>query len=77
MARSAHRRGIVPNDVAVTGFDDFDFAQFADPALTTVRIPGYDMGRAAGEALVDVLGGRAPAVRQLVLPVELELRESA
>jgi DNA-binding LacI/PurR family transcriptional regulator len=76
--RAVRERGLrVPDDVAVTGFDDFDFAQFADPALTTVRIPGYDMGRAAGEALVDVLGGRAPAVRQLVLPVELELRESA
>jgi DNA-binding LacI/PurR family transcriptional regulator len=76
--RAVRERGLrVPDDVAVTGFDDFDFAQFADPALTTVRIPGYDMGRAAGEALVDVLGGGAPAVRQLVLPVELELRESA
>ena len=67
----------VPDDVAVTGFDDFDFAQFADPALTTVRVPGYDIGRAAGEALVDVIEGGVPADRQVVLPVELELRESA
>jgi DNA-binding LacI/PurR family transcriptional regulator len=71
-------RGLkVPDDVAVTGFDDFDFAQFTDPALTTVRIPGYDIGRAAGEALVDLLEGGMPADRQVVLPVELELRESA
>jgi DNA-binding LacI/PurR family transcriptional regulator len=76
--RAARERGLrVPDDVAVTGFDDFDFAQFVDPALTTVRVPGYDIGRAAGQALIEVLGGGAPANRQVVLPVELELRESA
>jgi DNA-binding LacI/PurR family transcriptional regulator len=76
--RAVRARGLkVPDDVAVTGFDDFDFAQFTDPALTTVRIPGYDIGRAAGEALVDLLEGGMPADRQVVLPVELELRESA
>jgi DNA-binding LacI/PurR family transcriptional regulator len=75
---AVRERGLkVPDDVAVTGFDDFDFAQFADPALTTVRIPGYEIGRAAGEALIDVLGGGMPTERQVVLPVELELRESA
>jgi DNA-binding LacI/PurR family transcriptional regulator len=76
--RAARERGLrVPDDVAVTGFDDFDFAQFVDPALTTVRVPGYDIGRAAGQALIEVLGGGAPTNRQVVLPVELELRESA
>jgi DNA-binding LacI/PurR family transcriptional regulator len=76
--RAVRERGLkVPDDIAVTGFDDFDFAQFADPALTTVRIPGYDIGRTAGEALVEVLGGGTLADRQVVLPVELELRESA
>jgi DNA-binding LacI/PurR family transcriptional regulator len=75
--RAVRQRGLrVPDDIAVTGFDDFNFAEFADPALTTVRIPGYDIGRAAGELLVDVLEGEAPAERQIVLPVELMLRES-
>jgi DNA-binding LacI/PurR family transcriptional regulator len=76
--RAVRSRGLkVPDDVAVTGFDDFDFAQFADPALTTVRIPGYDIGRAAGDALVDLMEGGTPTDRQVVLPVELQLRESA
>jgi DNA-binding LacI/PurR family transcriptional regulator len=76
--RAVRERGLsVPRDVAVTGFDDFDFAQFADPALTTVRIPGYDIGRAAGEALIGVLEGDPPAERQVIFPVALELRESA
>jgi DNA-binding LacI/PurR family transcriptional regulator len=76
--RAARERGLsVPEDIAVTGFDDFDFAQFADPALTTVRIPGYDIGRAAGEALIGVLEGEPPAERRVVFPVALQLRESA
>jgi DNA-binding LacI/PurR family transcriptional regulator len=76
--RAVREQGLtVPGDIAVTGFDDFDFAEFADPALTTVRIPGYEIGRAAGEMLVDVLESRTPAERQVVLPVELKLRESA
>lgn len=76
--RAARERRLrVPEDVAVTGFDDFDFAEFVDPALTTVRVPGYEIGRAAGRMLVDVLEGRSPAARQLELAVELQLRESA
>jgi DNA-binding LacI/PurR family transcriptional regulator len=76
--RAIRERGLtVPGDVAVTGFDDFDFAEFADPALTTVRIPGYEIGRTSGRALVDVLEGGTPAERHVVLPVELKLRESA
>jgi DNA-binding LacI/PurR family transcriptional regulator len=76
--RAARERRLrVPEDVAVTGFDDFDFAEYVDPALTTVRVPGYEIGRTAGRMLVDVLEGRPPAARQLELAVELQLRESA
>jgi DNA-binding LacI/PurR family transcriptional regulator len=75
--RSVRRRGLrVPEDVAVTGFDDFHFAEFTDPALTTVRIPGYEIGRTAGEALIDVLEGQARPPQHQVLPVELKLRGS-
>jgi DNA-binding LacI/PurR family transcriptional regulator len=67
----------VPDDVAVTGFDDFDFAELIEPALTTVRVPGYELGRAAAELLVDMLEGTEPAERRVVLPVETRVRESA
>jgi LacI family transcriptional regulator, repressor for deo operon, udp, cdd, tsx, nupC, and nupG len=66
----------VPADVAVTGFDDFDFAELVVPALTTVRVPGYELGRVAAELLVDQLEGRVATRRRIVLPVELRVRES-
>lgn len=49
------RRLTVPHDLAITGFDDFDFARALDPPLTTVRIPGYEMGLHAAAALIDAV----------------------
>lgn len=45
----------VPDDFAVVGFDDFEFARYVDPPLTTVQLPGEEMGRRAAELLLDYL----------------------
>ena len=68
----------VPGDVAVSGFDDFPFSQFAHPALTTIRIPAYDMGREAARILIDHLTGDDDAERasQIEFSVELMVRDS-
>jgi LacI family transcriptional regulator len=42
----------VPDDVSVIGFDDIQSAAFQNPALTTVRQPLREMGRAAAEILL-------------------------
>ena len=68
----------VPGDVAVCGFDDFPFSQFTHPALTTVRIPAYEMGREAARILIEHLGAdraETPA-EQIEFPVELMVRAS-
>ncbi len=78
--RAARIRDLrIPEEVAIAGFNDFEFAQFADPPLTTVRVPGYDLGRVAAESLIGRLGGDEPpaAGGRLTLPVELCLRGSA
>ena len=67
----------VPADVAVTGFNNFDFAEFVDPPLTTVRTPGYEMGRAGAQNLIDALEGVVAVERRLEFPIELVLRGSA
>jgi LacI family transcriptional regulator len=74
---TALRLGLdVPGDVAVCGFDDFPFSQFTHPALTTVRIPAYDMGREAARILTDHLGGVEAEVEQVEFDVELMVRAS-
>lgn len=42
----------VPRDVSVVGYDDVDFAEMLSPALTSIRQPKYELGRAAAELLI-------------------------
>jgi LacI family gluconate utilization system Gnt-I transcriptional repressor len=68
----------VPDDLAVVGLGDFDLAVIADPALTTIRVPGYRMGRMAGESLLAQLeGGGGEAGRRIDLGFEIVRRETA
>ena len=71
--READRR--VPDDVSVVGFDDIALAAYFDPPLTTVRLPAFELGQAAGRALLDRIADRAVALRTL-LPTELIVRGS-
>ncbi len=66
--REAGRR--VPADVSVVGFDDIPLAAYFDPPLTTVRLPAYELGQAAGRALLDRIAERSIPSRTL-LPTEL------
>ncbi|HET7496453.1 MAG TPA: LacI family DNA-binding transcriptional regulator [Candidatus Limnocylindrales bacterium] len=71
--REAGRR--VPADVSVVGFDDIPLAAYFDPPLTTVRLPAYELGQAAGRALLDRIAERSIPSRTL-LPTELIVRGS-
>ena len=46
----AERRVRVPRDVSVVGYDDVEFAAMLSPALTSIRQPKYELGRAAARA---------------------------
>jgi LacI family transcriptional regulator len=72
-----HRRGLrVPDDVAVTGFDDISVARHVSPSLTTVRQPIERLGALAFETLYTMISGERPAERQIVLPVQVVIRSS-
>jgi LacI family transcriptional regulator len=70
------QRGIrVPQDVAITGFDDVPVARHLHPPLTTIRQPMQELGAKAFDILysrISAGGGKADTV----LPVELVVRES-
>ncbi|ACZ29405.1 transcriptional regulator, LacI family [Xylanimonas cellulosilytica DSM 15894] len=75
--RAAHELGlVVPRDVSVVGYDDLSLAQWAHPALTTVRQPLAEMGSMATGMLVDLVEGRQPQTRRINLATELVVRES-
>jgi DNA-binding LacI/PurR family transcriptional regulator len=66
----------IPASVAVAGFDDFDFAALVEPALTTVAVPAYEMGRTAAQMLIQRLEGNDPQLRHAVFGVDLRVRAS-
>jgi DNA-binding LacI/PurR family transcriptional regulator len=67
----------VPCDIVITGFNGFDVWRYTRPTLTTVASPAYEMGRYAGELLMERLRGSEFSKRNTVFPVTLQLGESA
>ncbi|HYR18487.1 MAG TPA: LacI family DNA-binding transcriptional regulator [Myxococcales bacterium] len=66
----------VPDDLAVTGFNDMPFVDKLQPPLTTVRIPHYRMGAQAARTLVARLHNRDAPVEHVTLRPELVVRAS-
>ena len=71
------RRWKVPSRIAIAGYGDLDFAEQLYPALTTVRIPRYQMGRRAVDELLARLSGERPAGTIVKLDFQIVDRESA
>jgi LacI family transcriptional regulator len=69
----------VPQDIALVGYDDIDFAAAAAIPLTSVRRPAFTLGRRAAEMLIEETGpGRADHLhRQVILQPELVVRQSS
>ncbi len=67
----------VPEDVSIVGYDDISYASFVHPTLTTVRIDKFQEGIIAFELLYEKLNGKRDNPKQVVLDVDLVVRESA
>ncbi len=60
----AQARGLrIPDDLAVCGFGDADFAAHMEPALTTVHVDGAAIGRLAAQLLLQRCQGQEVAER--------------
>ncbi len=66
----------IPEEIAITGFDDVESSITARPTLTTVHVPKEEMGAAAVRHLVDVINGRQSEGVRIIMPVKLVARES-
>jgi LacI family transcriptional regulator len=67
---------LVPDDIAIVGFDDIRVAELLSPPLTTVRQDMVGIGLAAGRALVEQIENPDVTPPVLTLPVELVVRAS-
>jgi len=67
----------VPDEMAIVGFDDFEWAAVLRPRITTVAQPTYEIGKTAARMLIDRIEGRGGSdPRRVVLPTRLIVRES-
>ncbi|CAN5630823.1 LacI family DNA-binding transcriptional regulator [soil metagenome] len=70
-------RGLrVPDDIAITGFDDIVSARHVDPTLTTVRQPMRDIGVTAVHTLLQRITEPDAPRHTVTLPTSLVVRAS-
>lgn len=74
---AADRGRRIPEDVAVIGYDDQDFASGLQPGLTTLASPHEQIGKRAADLLMARRGDRAMPYEVIEVPCPLILRESA
>jgi signal transduction histidine kinase/DNA-binding LacI/PurR family transcriptional regulator/DNA-binding response OmpR family regulator len=72
----------VPENISVTGFDNFGFGDnfdpaFCDPPLTTLANPGFEIGCRAFEQLMRLCREPEKPVEDLFIPPPLIVRKSA
>ena len=65
----------MPADLSIVGFDDYPYARYMIPALTTVRNRIYDMGYLGCEIVEDWIKGKKPGDSK-VLESQLIVRNS-
>jgi len=66
----------IPGDIAILGFDDMNWSNALNPPLTAVRQPAYEIGRRAGELLIQRIKDPKRPPIQMTLNSELKIRKS-
>lgn len=66
----------VPQDLALSGFDDIDYAASSQPRLSTLRVNKQALGALAVKRLVEMIEGGIFAAKAERLPVEWVQRKS-
>lgn len=65
----------IPDDIAVIGFDDSDWAQILEPPLTTISQPVYDLGTTAAEMLIKNIENDNSKKEKLIVTLNTKLIE--
>ncbi len=66
----------VPEDLSLVGFDDILFAEYTQPALTTVSVPRVEIGRVAFQALWSMMADPMRTGREYRVGTKLIARQT-
>lgn len=64
----------VPNDVSIVSVTDIEMAKYAQPPLTTFRIPTEEIGYAVADLLIARISGYDRVQKKVILPSSLIIR---
>lgn len=65
-----------PDDISVVGYNDVPLTDQINPPLTTIRLPGYELGRLAAELVVTQIDGTETTANRVMFEPELIIRSS-
>ncbi|GKU23481.1 LacI family DNA-binding transcriptional regulator [Clostridium folliculivorans] len=67
----------VPKDISIVGFDNIGFAEYATPALTTIKRPMEEISIIGGRTIIDLIDKKDYKGEKVYIKTELVIRESA
>lgn len=67
----------VPEDISVCGYDDIEIAKYYNPALTTIHVRSYEIGKIAAQALINKIEKKDGERIMCDVPAKLIIRESS
>lgn len=77
LIRALHERGIrVPEDVAVSGYDDIESASYMEPSITTISVARHEIGKAAVRLLQKYIDDSEASSETVCIENKLIVRES-
>lgn len=75
--QAIHEAGLlIPEDIAIIGFNDIAQARYLHPALTTLKVYTKDMGKEAFKTLITRMSQPEKIAVRKVLPTELIIRKT-
>lgn len=67
---------LIPKDIGVTAFDDWDWAQLMRPEITTIQQNPKKMGQKSAELLINIFGNQPIPENPVLVESELKIRNS-
>ncbi|MCD6354635.1 MAG: LacI family DNA-binding transcriptional regulator, partial [Prolixibacteraceae bacterium] len=69
----------VPQDIAIVGFSNEPFSEVVTPSISTIKQPGFMMGKRAAELIIHQIHNKKmrPVYETITMPTELIIRNSS
>ncbi|MDT2522504.1 LacI family DNA-binding transcriptional regulator [Enterococcus raffinosus] len=65
----------IPEDVGITGFDDWNLTELVGPGITSIEQPSREIGKIAGQYLMDLLI-KPETQQEIIVPSVIRWRKS-